>query len=297
MSICCQYYCSNPDQCNYSSQHEMTHGVQDERAKEFISGLFSAIVSVSVTYPITKLIYRQILEKATIQVSVSKMKKDGIRRLYRGMLSPLLQRSAEISIMFGIYKSAEMALHPLNLRRFDEKTASSAISGFAKSLLAPLERTELLLIDSRHHDRFKNMGQAVFIIMRDYGPREFYRGYTVILARDIIHNTLFFFAREKIYGMIKSHNVIRIVFEDFLIGSGMGLFMTTLFYPIKVIKANMQKELGSKFKSVFEVTREVYYYEGRGIRNFYTGIGMNILRAMVGWGIVNVSYEFIKYKL
>lgn len=275
----------------------MTRGVQDERAKEFISGLLSAIVSVSVTYPITKLIYRQILEKTTIQVSIANMKKDGLRRLYRGMLFPLLQRSAEISVMFGIYKSAEMALHPLHLRRIDEKTASGAISGFAKSLLTPLERTELLLIDSRHHDRFKNMGQALFIVMRDYGPKEFYRGYTVILTRDIVHNTVFFFARDKLYRMIKSHHVIRIVFEDFLIGSAMGLFMTTLFYPIKVIKANMQKELGSKFKSVFEVTAEVYYYDGRGIRNFYIGIGLNILRAMIGWGIVNVSYEFIKDKL
>ncbi|XP_050296313.1 mitochondrial nicotinamide adenine dinucleotide transporter SLC25A51-like [Anthonomus grandis grandis] len=272
--------------------------VLDPRIKEFSAGVLSAFVSINVTYPFTKLIYRQILTQSSFQVALWEVRQEGLRYLYRGIGPPIIQRSTELSVMFGVYKTAEMALHPLKLSMYDEKVASSAISGVTESFLCPLERVMLLLIDSKNHSKFKNMGHALFILVRDYGPKELYRGYSAILTRDVFHNTFFFLMRDELSGLVKCHeHKLQENFQNFLVGAGVGLMMTTLFYPIKVVKARMQKRIGGRFVSVPQSVTEIYKDRGRGFRNFYRGIGMNVVRSIVAWGIANTSYEFFKRHL
>uniref|UniRef100_A0A1I7U644 COX assembly mitochondrial protein n=1 Tax=Caenorhabditis tropicalis TaxID=1561998 RepID=A0A1I7U644_9PELO len=56
-------------------------------------------------------------------------------------------------------------------------------SGACEALLCPLERVQALLQTSKYHDKFKNTLHALTRI-QDYGYREYYRGFSVILIRN-----------------------------------------------------------------------------------------------------------------
>ncbi|KAL1516705.1 hypothetical protein ABEB36_000582 [Hypothenemus hampei] len=176
------------------------------------------------------------------------MKKEGFRQMYRGILPPLFQRSSEISVMFGMYKTAEVRLRPLELSTNEEILASSIISGLAESILTPFERTQLLLMDSKYNDRFRNTGHAVLVQIKHYGLKELYRGFTVISIRNVFHNTCFFASKERMSKFVNEFEQIGMSTKHFITGATVGLTMTCVFYPLKVIKTIIQKDLGGRFR-------------------------------------------------
>ncbi|XP_050296202.1 mitochondrial nicotinamide adenine dinucleotide transporter SLC25A51-like [Anthonomus grandis grandis] len=225
------------------------------------------------------------------------MKQEGIFYLYRGLLPPLCQRSMEISMMFGVYKTASIALQPLKLSECHEKVACSALAGTAESVLCPFERTMLLLIDSKHHKQFKNTWHAIFRVVKLYGTKELFRGYTSILLRNCCHNICFFMGKDEINRRIRGYENVPVAVQNVIVGSSVGVLLACLFFPLKVVKATMQEKLGGRFKTIKETAQEIYQVDRRGLRNFYRGFKLNILRYMLGWGILNLSYEFIRVRI
>lgn len=69
---------------------------------EFFSGYCAACTSITLLFPLNKLIFRQMIGHShSIKHAFVQIKSEGIRHLYRGMLPPLLQKSTSYSIMFG----------------------------------------------------------------------------------------------------------------------------------------------------------------------------------------------------
>lgn len=77
-------------------------------------------------------------------------------------------------------------------------------------------------------------------------------------------------------------------------GAFIGAFLSTLFYPLNVLKTKMQATLGTPKQSMSEALRILYVERGSQMRHVYKGCGINASRAFVSWGIINVSYEGIK---
>ena len=75
----------------------------------------------------------------------------------------------------------------------------------------------------------------------------------------------------------------------------MGAFISTLFYPVNVVRTKMQTvPPGSPFLSIAVASRLVYEERGRSIARIYYGVSMNCTRALLSWGIINVSYEVLR---
>ncbi|KAL1512488.1 hypothetical protein ABEB36_002072 [Hypothenemus hampei] len=255
---------------------------------EFLAGLGSAIVTVSITYPVTKLIYRQIIDN----------ENEGPKILYRGSLPPMFQRCIAQSSMFGIYRTVKMPLESLHMNEYMEKISACILAGTFESLFMPLERIQMLLVASNYNKRFRNMFHVVKVMANDYGLKEFYRGYSIVLFRNISSNSCFFIAKEEIHKRVELSEIsLKRNFQHFIFGSALGSFMTLLFYPVKVVKVNVHKQLGGRFSTVKEVFKEVYQKNGGGIRNFYKGAFINWGRALFSWGITNSSYEYIKRQI
>lgn len=265
---------------------------------EFLSGLGSAFVTITMTYPITKLIYRQILINENVTTSLRIMRSEGPKLLYRGALPPMIQRCVALSSMFGVYRAATIPLETLHMNEYMEKVSACVISGSFEACFMPLERIQLLLVSSQFNKRFKNMLHVVKVIATDYNWKEFYRGYNIILFRNITSNTFFFLIKDEMSKRIEVSDVgFKRNVQNFLFGSIVGSSMTLLFHPIKVIKANIHKQLGGKFKSIKEVVHEIYGFSGGGITNFYRGAVMSFSRALLSWGLTNSSYEYIKKQI
>lgn len=60
--------------------------------EEFACGCGSAFVNIAVTYPIYKIIFRQMLHGVPVGSALLQLRHEGLGFLYRGMLPPLAQK-------------------------------------------------------------------------------------------------------------------------------------------------------------------------------------------------------------
>jgi hypothetical protein len=78
------------------TRHAMLHS-----SIEFVSGYVAACTSITLLFPVNKLIFRQILDDVSFRDAFRQLRSEGLHNVYRGMLPPLLQKSTSYSIMFG----------------------------------------------------------------------------------------------------------------------------------------------------------------------------------------------------
>lgn len=82
--------------------------------------------------------------------------------------------------------------------------------------------------------------------------------------------------------------------HDFLSGAILGMFISTLFYPLSVVRTRMQTRApGTEFLSIVKAFNAVYSERDRKFSRLFHGCLINVLRQFVSWGIINCSYEYV----
>ncbi|XP_012257286.2 mitochondrial nicotinamide adenine dinucleotide transporter SLC25A51 [Athalia rosae] len=260
-------------------------------AREFICGWGAAVINVTVTYPINKIIFRQILEGVPVGTAVKQLSSEGLRLLYRGILPPLCQKTLSLSIMFGVYEGSRKRLCLLTNNEIVAKFFAANIAGSAEAVLMPLERVQTLLQDWRYHDKFKNTSHAFRHLLNHHGISECYRGLVPILFRNGLSNVMFFSLRDRSKLIIADHDTL---LYNFISGALIGGFTSTVFYPMNVIKIHMQTKIGGNFEKFWIVVREIYISRDKSIAHFYKGVHLNYMRSFISWGVINAAYDFLK---
>ena len=230
------------------------------------------------------------------QKAVQDLKKEGVRYLYRGILPPLLQKTASVSLMFGMFGQCQKILHKAfpSLSPFATMSASAIVAGTTEAILTPFERVQTLLQDKHYHSRYKNSLHA-FKELRSYGFKEYYRGLGPILMRNGPSNVLFFGLRGEVKKVFpQTEYVFGDILADFFSGAVVGALISTIFYPINVIKTRMQAQVGGSYTSIWATCKEIYVERGHSVRGIFLGVHVNYTRALLSWGIINASYELLK---
>lgn len=267
---------------------------------EFAAGGSAAIVNIMTTFPLYKTMLRQQIDGIGMLCAFRQVKNEGVFNLYRGVGPPLIQKAVSCSIMFGSYHSIQKTLIEKYPRTNETslKILAAMVAGSFESLMTPFERVQTLLAISEHKDYAKvhNTVHAFLKIKKHHNFKEYYRGFTAVLLRNGPSTALFFLLREPIKGLFPSSDSgLTNVAEDFVSGAVLGASISTLAYPLNVVKSNMQKRLGNEYKSILFTFKEVYNKRGRSMRRIYFGVSLNFSRALVSWGIINAAYEiFIK---
>ncbi|KAL1500920.1 hypothetical protein ABEB36_006339 [Hypothenemus hampei] len=262
--------------------------------QEFVCGWTAAVINVSVTYPINKLIFRQMLHGIKANHAFDQLKHEGMYFLYRGMLPPLCQKSVSLSLMFGVYEEVRQPLVKIEVDPYSAKITGGLVSGTCESILTPFERIQTLLANSKYHDELKNTMHS-FRVLRPYGIREYYRGFLPVLLRNGPSNACFFMLREELQDSINNIDSEMLkTSAEFIGGALIGVTLSTIFYPLNVVKVAMQNKIGGEFESPWRVLLRVYHERGGKIQYIYHGVQMNCTRAFVSWGVMNAAYEHIK---
>lgn len=129
--------------------------------EEFACGCGSAFVNICVTYPIYKLIFRQMLHGVPVSSAMLQLRHEGLGFLYRGMLPPLAQKTISLSIMFGVFDGTRRYLvEDYRFNDYGAKVIAGVVAGSAESILLPFERVQTLLADSKFHRYFSNTPNA-----------------------------------------------------------------------------------------------------------------------------------------
>ena len=265
--------------------------------QDFVCGGAAASVNIFCTYPMFKLMLRQQVDGVSTFRALRQLKREGLSNLYRGVLPPLLQKGASASIMFGCYHKFQRIL----LSKYPKtnhvylQVCSGTMAGTLEAFLTPLERIQTLLSDHKHHERIANTVHAFRKIWKHYTIKEYYRGYSAIVMRNGPSSALFFSLRGPIKDFMPgAENEVLSFVEDFIGGALLGAVLSTLFYPLNVVKSNMQRHLGGPFYGIRRTFRIIYLQRGSSLRKLYFGVGVNFSRALVSWGIINSTYEMFR---
>ena len=266
---------------------------------EYVAGCGSAIFNILCTFPAHKLMLRQQVDGVNIFGAFLQLKEEGVFKLYRGVAPPLIQKAAGLSIMFGCYHSLHNKLFEMypNFNPILVQLLAAMAAGSIESLLTPFERMQTLLSISEHNDYVKvsNTLHTFLKIKKHYNLKEYYRGYSAILLRNGPSTALFFLLREPIKKTLPDVDPgFKDILEDFLSGAVLGTAISTLVYPLNVVKSNMQKSLGTEYRSIYSTFKEVYYLRGGSWKKMYLGVNINFSRSLISWGIINASYEHLK---
>ena len=264
--------------------------------RHFVCGWGAAFVNITMTFPLNKLMFRQQLHGYSIKKALLQLQSEGLLSLYRGLLPPLLQKTTSLSIMFGSYQEYQNILGrnvpqmpvPIN------HGAAALLAGTTEALLTPFERVQVLLQDKHYHNRFKNTLHA-FRELRPYGIREYYRGATPILMRNGPSNVMFFMLRERLKDSlpINDRNPSLDTLGDFISGGLLGAVISTLFFPVNVVKTQMQSRLGGEYLSVWTAFKLVHTDRGGNWNKIFRGVHINFTRSVISWGIINATYELL----
>uniref|UniRef100_A0A6M2DMY4 Putative mitochondrial carrier protein n=1 Tax=Xenopsylla cheopis TaxID=163159 RepID=A0A6M2DMY4_XENCH len=253
-------------------------------------------MNIAVTYPINKVIFRQMLHGVRIRFAVKEIYEEGLIYLYRGALPPMCQKTISMALMFGVFDYCRKPLcKEFGSNSYFAKTIAALVAGTTEAVLMPLERIQTLLAVPDYHQHFKNTPHAISYIWKYHGFMEFYRGLVPILFRNGPSNAMFFILREEAIEKLPKHNTLLYkTFQEFFCGAFLGVICSTATYPLNVVKVSMQNQLGGPFQNFVTVLFQIYKDRGRKIRYIYHGLSLNCTRAFFGWGVMNTAYEAIK---
>jgi hypothetical protein len=272
---------------------------------DFFCGWSAGCIETVILYPQNKIIFRQQLYAIAVKDAVKQLQSEGIAHLYRGLLPPLIMRTTTRSIMFGMYEKYQALLG------CSESTSTSLsichaqaafLAGATEATLCPLERTQTLLQSNAYHGQFRNTFEAMKVVSR-HGFTEFYRGYTVIVCRNGLSNVLFFTLRDplkhKIMQVIPSdsEHPLSHLLSDFISGAALGASISTLFFPINVVKTRMQIPLGTPFQNPFKIFMTIWKERNGSIKELYRGVHLNFTRSLLAWGITNTAFNLLQRTL
>lgn len=277
-----------------SKQDLSPHITRVGEMKHYFCGCCAAFTNVALTYPVQKVLFRQQLYGLKTRDAVLQLRKDGLRNLYRGILPPLIQKTTTLALMFGLYEDLSCLLRKHGCVPEHTITGVAALlAGSTEAIFTPLERIQTLLQDHKHHDKFTNTYQA-FRALKRHGIREYYRGLVPILLRNGFSNVLFFGLR----GPIKEHlptattHSAHLV-NDFICGGLLGAVLGFMFFPLNVVKARIQSQIGGEFQSLHQVFKTIWLERDRKLINLFRGAHLNYHRSLISWGIINATYEFL----
>lgn len=266
--------------------------------QEFISGAGAAVVNIFCTFPAQKVIVRQQVDGVNAFTAIRQLRNESFTKLYRGVGPPLIMKAAGLSVMFGSFATFQRMIlqQRPHMRSVEVNVWAGMMAGTLESLLAPFERLQTLLLLSEHKNftRVENTVHAFLKIKKHYGLKEYYRGFSTILLRNGPSCGMFFALRQPIKDALPDTNSqLQSAFEDFLSGAVLGASISTLVYPLNVVKSNMQKRLGVKYNSVLVTLKTLYVERGNSWWRLYFGCSVNFSRSLLSWGITNAAYEYI----
>ena len=123
--------------------------------------------------------FRQQLHGISAWDAASQLRAEGILSLYRGILPPLMQKSATTALMFLQYKRALIEKLEKQMSVSSSVVLAAFCAGCTEAVLTPFERIQTLMLDHSWEGKFRNTPHA-FVSLSQYGVREYYRGFVYL---------------------------------------------------------------------------------------------------------------------
>lgn len=285
-----------PPKTNAAATDHQLSLISNRQASEFVYGGVASFINVCVTFPINKVMFRQQVHGIRFFKALRQLRREGLVNLYRGLLPPLLQRTASVSLMFGTYNSYKSSLRRAspNAPYVVLHTLAAAGAGSTEAVLCPFERIQVVLQVKEFNQRYLNTFHA-FREISSHGVRELYRGTSAIVLRNSLSNILFFGLREPLMNSLpQPHSEFGSTFNAFISGAGLGALLSSIFFPLNVVKTRMQTVVEGPHRGMIWTAQLILTERKHKWRKMYRGVHINYTRSFISWGIINAVYELMK---
>ncbi|KAM7539966.1 hypothetical protein Aperf_G00000020875 [Anoplocephala perfoliata] len=222
---------------------------------------------------------------------------EGIRGLYKGMLTPLLGSVPLFALCFLGYNIGKAVFaRDINCISKPEVFCAGMLSGvFTTILMSPGERIKCLLqvqtndVNPKYHGPVDVVKQ----LYREGGIRNIYKGSVITLLRDVPASGMYFLSYEWIKEIFKRQNASKSdlnVLQTLFSGGMAGVFNWLVAIPPDVLKSRLQTASVGRYPlGIRSVFQDLMAKEG--IFALYKGATPVLLRAFPANAACFLGYE------
>ncbi|XP_053329670.1 solute carrier family 25 member 53 [Spea bombifrons] len=261
----------------------------------YFVGAASTFLSTVLTFPIYKTIFRQQLHTLNIRAATHQLGKEGIAYLYRGLTPPLIAKTVQGTVLFGTQGTFQHLLCGGGIPSAGHRALSGFLTGVLEAtLLVPFERVQNILQDGRNNKRFP-CASSILQEFLNYKGRDrlycgLYRGFSLILIRNGLGNSLYFLLKDPLKDILSSKGIPQWAPS---LGSGAlnGALISLVLYPLSVLVSNMQATVGKGLPNLREVAHAVFAQRRSRITLLYRGASLIVVRSCITWGVTTAIHD------
>ncbi|KAM6976848.1 solute carrier family 25 member 53-like [Aplochiton taeniatus] len=261
------------------------------------SSLISTLTTI-ITFPVYKTVFRQQLHSTLVRQAVSQLYREGPLKLYRGVAPPMLMRTLNGTLLFGLQ---DTILHQLSSSRSlgagSIHSALPAMAGLGAGVVealvfTPFERVQNLLQNQRNDCSLPTMRSVVARLRADRLASGYYRAFVPILVRNALGSSLYFGLKDPMRSTLREQGMSPVA-SSFVSGMANAMVISLPLYPLSVLVANMQATVGGEAAGagLRRSWRDLWQSRQRSIPLLYRGGSLVILRSCISWGITTAVYD------
>lgn len=267
------------------------------RFHSYLHGGTSSLVSALPTlivFPVYKTVFRQQIHNTPVHRAVAQLYKEGPVKLYRGVAPPLLMRTLNGTLLFGLQDTIlyQLSASPQSVAPASALPAVAGLgAGLAEAVVfTPFERVQNVLQNGQN-DRHLPSLQSVLVRLRAQRMSlGFYRAFLPIAARNALGSSLYFGLKDPVCALVAGQGLPPVA-SSFVSGTLASMAISLALYPLSVLVANMQAQVGAEVKGVCLCWRLLWRSRGGSVALLYRGGSLVILRSCITWGITTAIYD------
>ncbi|CAL8355605.1 unnamed protein product [Merluccius merluccius] len=269
------------------------------------SSLLSALPTVAV-FPLYKTVFRQQLHSCSVRQAVAQLRREGPLKLYRGVTPPLLMRTLNGTLLFGLQDTLLRQLSSAS-SSFLPPAALPAVAGLAAGLaealvFTPFERVQNVLQNGRSYRRLPTLRSVAALLGTETLAAGYYRGLLPIAARNGLGSCLYFGLKGPLCALVEGQwgplplGLLGPTASSFLAGTLTSVAVSLPLYPLSVLVVNMQAgtrgDAGDGGAGTVRYCwRRLWESRGRSVALLYRGGSLVVLRSCITWGITTAIYD------
>lgn len=247
---------------------------------DYINGILGGFARAIIGHPFdtikTKLQYNPSKYINTLNCLKITIKEQGILSLYKGLATPLIFNGLIVGTHFYVYD---------NYNKNNNIMFVGGMAGVCGSIFSnPIEFIRIKMQLSYKMDNgknYKNSLECAKCILQNKGPLGLFHGQRITTLREFIGYSAFFSCYKECPNITENININKTIK-----GVLCGFALWGSMYPFDVVKTHIHGQiLENKTLNEIQIAKNIY--KNYGIKGFYKGFGITMIRAIpVNIGIV-----------
>ncbi|KAG7517952.1 solute carrier family 25 member 53 [Solea senegalensis] len=267
------------------------------RFQSYLHGGTSSLLSTIPTlivFPVYKTVFRQQIHNNPVHQAVGQLFKEGPVKLYRGVAPPLLMRTLNGTLLFGLQDTilCQLSSSPQNNI---SASALPALAGCCAGIVegvvfTPFERVQNVLQNSQNDRHLPSLKSVLLRLKAQSLALGYYRAFLPIAARNALGSSLYFGLKGPVCAAVAAEGLSPMA-SSFVSGALTSMIISLTLYPLSVLVANMQAQVGGEVPGVMTCWRKLWRSRDRSVAMLYRGGSLVILRSCITWGIATAIYD------